>query len=52
MAQRDICYYYTMYRIIRGMMKNEEIIETLLPWNLWEKDIYIGITRDKYLKKI
>jgi len=33
-------------------MDKEQIIETLLLWNFWEKDINVGISRDKYLKQI
>jgi predicted AAA+ superfamily ATPase len=33
-------------------MKREQIIETLFPWNFWEKDIYSGIIRDRYLLQI
>ena len=33
-------------------MTNEQIIETLLLWNFWEKDIEVGIPREEYLAKI
>lgn len=33
-------------------MQAEQIIETLLLWNFWEKDIDTGIVRDKYLNQI
>lgn len=33
-------------------MEKERIIETLLLWNFWEKDIDIGIPRDEYLTQI
>ena len=33
-------------------MKKEQIIETLLPWNFWERDMYTGILRDSYLLQI
>lgn len=33
-------------------MQKEQIIETLLLWNFWEKDIDTGIPRDQYLKQI
>lgn len=33
-------------------MEKEQIIETLLLWNFWEKDIDIGIPRDEYLNQI
>ena len=33
-------------------MQKEQIIESLLVWNFWEKDIDTGIPRDEYLRKI
>jgi len=33
-------------------MQKRQIIETLLLWNFWEKDIDIGIPRDQYLSQI
>ena len=33
-------------------MEREQIIETLLLWNFWEKDINVGIPREEYLKQI
>jgi len=33
-------------------MQKEQIIETLLLWNFWEKDIDIGIPRHEYLNQI
>jgi predicted AAA+ superfamily ATPase len=33
-------------------MHKEQIIETLLLWNFWEKDIAVGIPRDEYLKQL
>lgn len=33
-------------------MEREQIIETLLLWNFWEKDIDAGIPREEYLTKI
>jgi len=33
-------------------MEKEQIIETLLLWNFWEKDIDIGILREEYLTQI
>lgn len=30
-------------------MNKEQIIETLFPWNFWEKDLDIGISREDYL---
>ena len=32
-------------------MNREEIIETLMLWNLWEKDLDTGIPRQKYLSR-
>lgn len=33
-------------------MQKEQIIDTLLLWNFWEKDIDTGILRDEYLDQI
>ncbi len=33
-------------------MDKEQIIETLLLWNFWERDIDVGIIREEYLKHI
>ena len=33
-------------------MNKEQIIEALLPWNFWEKDMDVGIIRDEYLRQI
>ncbi|MBU2461298.1 ATP-binding protein [bacterium] len=33
-------------------MEREQIIETLLLWNFWEKDIDVGIRREDYLTRI
>lgn len=33
-------------------MEKEQIVEALLPWNFWEKDIETGIPRKKYLSRI
>jgi len=33
-------------------MEKGQIIEALLPWNFWEKDIETGIPREKYLSRI
>lgn len=33
-------------------MEKEEIIETLLLWNFWEKDIDVGIIREEYLTQL
>ncbi|MEW6618578.1 MAG: AAA family ATPase [bacterium] len=33
-------------------MNSEQIIETLLLWNFWEKDIDIGVLREEYLTRI
>lgn len=33
-------------------MQREQIIETLLLWNFWEKNIDVGILRDEYLNRI
>jgi len=33
-------------------MNKEEIIETLLLWNFWEKDIETGVSRYEYLNRI
>jgi hypothetical protein len=32
-------------------MRKEEILEILLDWNFWRKDLYIGKEREMYLKK-
>jgi uncharacterized protein len=33
-------------------MNKEKIIETLLLWNFWERDIGTGIPRERYLKRV
>lgn len=33
-------------------MEKEQIIDTLLLWNFWEKDIAVGIDREEYLTQI
>ena len=33
-------------------MNKEQIIETLLPWNFWEKDLDTGIPREGYLDRL
>ncbi len=33
-------------------MEKEQIIETLLLWNFWEKEIDVGIIREKYLTQL
>ncbi len=33
-------------------MENDQIIETLLMWNFWEKDLQTGIPRKRYLNHI
>ncbi|MGA1840096.1 MAG: hypothetical protein ACMUIU_05660 [bacterium] len=33
-------------------MEKLQIIETLLLWNLWEKDINTGIPRKEYLARL
>ncbi|MFH0786859.1 MAG: ATP-binding protein [Pseudomonadota bacterium] len=33
-------------------MNKEQIIETLLPWNFWEKDLDSGISREGYLDRL
>lgn len=33
-------------------MNRQQIIETLILWNFWEKDINVGIPRDLYLARI
>ena len=33
-------------------MERDRIIEVLLLWNFWEKDIETGIPREGYLKRI
>lgn len=43
--------YDESYNINEEMNKNQ-IIETLLPWNFWEKDISTGIPRNEYRLQI
>ena len=33
-------------------MKRDALLEILSDWNLWAKEIDIGIRRDEYVKKI
>lgn len=33
-------------------MEREQIIETLVLWNFWEKDIDVGVSREEYLTQI
>ena len=33
-------------------MNRDQIIETLIPWNFWEKDLDTGIIREEYLNRL